>query len=284
MINNINIEGNLVSDGTFRNSESGSLSYFNTIALNSVNSKGERERYFFPIRAHGKLALYMAKTARKGNEITISGSLTQNPLNKEINILVNKYTNHDLNRVKVSRYSPNSNSYNQGNGYNQSNNNQGNHYSQSNNSYDQGNGYNQNNNNQDNRHSQNDNPYNQGNHYSQSNNSYNQENSYNQNNNNQDNRYSQNDNLYNQDNHYNQNNSSYNQRNSYNQNNNNQDNRYSQNDNPYNQSNNNPYNQGNNFNQNNNQLDPYNWTDYDESKSNKDSREIDCKDFSGLYV
>ncbi|KPI52948.1 hypothetical protein KW95_04120, partial [Clostridioides difficile] len=75
---------------------------------------------------------------------------------------------------------------------------------------------------------------------------------------------------------YSQNNNSYNQGNSYNQNNNNQGNHYSQNSNSYNQ--------GNSYNQNNNQLDPYNWTDYDESKSNKDSTEIDSKDFSGLYV
>ncbi|MCC0686369.1 single-stranded DNA-binding protein, partial [Clostridioides sp. ZZV14-6345] len=128
MINNVNIQGNLVKDGTFRNYESGSISYFNTIAVNSINSKGERERYFFPIRAHGKLAVYMADTAHKGNEITISGTLTQNPLNKEINILVSKYRNHDLNRVKISKD-------NQSNGYNQNNNN----------TYNQDNGYNQNN-------------------------------------------------------------------------------------------------------------------------------------------
>ncbi|HBF4081672.1 TPA: single-stranded DNA-binding protein [Clostridioides difficile] len=205
MINNVNIQGNLVKDGTFKNSGSGSMSYFNTIAVNSINSKGERERYFFPIRAHGKVAVYMANTTHKGNEITILGTLTQNPLNKEINILVNKYSNHDLNRVKISKY-------NQGNGYNQNNNdsynNQGNGYNQNNNNpYNQGNGYNQNNNN----------PYNQGNGYNQNNNnSYNnQGNGYNQNNN---------DSYNNQGNGYNQNNSLYNQdNNSYNQNNNHSD-------------------------------------------------------------
>ncbi|UUV16653.1 single-stranded DNA-binding protein [Clostridioides difficile] len=181
MINNVNIQGNLVSDGTFRNSEFGSKSYFNTIAVNSINYKGERERYFFPIRAHGKIAVYMADTTHKGNEITILGTLTQNPLNKEINILVSKYSNHDLNRVKISKYNQNNNSsYNQGDGYSQNNNNpaynQGNGYNQNNNSsYDQSNSYNQNNNSS----------YNQGDGYSQNNNNpaYNQSNDYNPNNN-----------------------------------------------------------------------------------------------------
>ncbi|MGO0884746.1 single-stranded DNA-binding protein [Clostridioides difficile] len=169
MINNVNIQGNLVKDGTFKNSGSGSMSYFNTIAVNSINSKGERERYFFPIRAHGKVAVYMANTTCKGNEITILGTLTQNPLNKEINILVNKYSNHDLNRVKISKYNQNNNNpYNQGNDFNQNNNDPYNN---------QGNGYNQNNNNS----------YNQGNGYNQNNSPYNQDNnSYNQNNNHSD--------------------------------------------------------------------------------------------------
>ncbi|MBY2232368.1 single-stranded DNA-binding protein, partial [Clostridioides difficile] len=203
MINNVNIQGNLVKDGTFRNYESGSISYFNTIAVNLINSKGERERYFFPIRAHGKLAVYMADTAHKGNEITISGTLTQNPLNKEINILVSKYRNHDLNRVKISKdnqdngYNQNDNPYNQNNGYNQNNsnpNNQDNGYNQNDNLYNQGNGYNQNNN-----------PYNQGNRYNQNNNPHNQSNGYNQNNNphNQSNGYNQNNNPHNQSNGYN---------------------------------------------------------------------------------
>ncbi|HEK4907924.1 TPA: single-stranded DNA-binding protein [Clostridioides difficile] len=148
MINNVNIQGNLVKDGTFRNYESGSISYFNTIAVNPINSKGERETYFFPIRAHGKLAVYMADTAHKGNEITISGTLTQNPLNKEINILVSKYRNHDLNRVKIS-YNQNNNPYNQSNGYNNNNpHNPSNSYN-NNNHYNQGNSYNQNNNQSD---------------------------------------------------------------------------------------------------------------------------------------
>ncbi|HHO0102135.1 TPA: single-stranded DNA-binding protein [Clostridioides difficile] len=265
MINNVNIQGNLVKDGTFRNYESGSISYFNTIAVNLINSKGERERYFFPIRAHGKLAVYMADTAHKGNEITISGTLTQNPLNKEINILVSKYRNHDLNRVKISKdnqdngYNQNDNPYNQNNGYNQNNsnpNNQDNGYNQNDNLYNQGNGYNQNNN-----------PYNQGNGYNQNNNPHNQSNGYNQNNNphNQSNGYNQNNNPYNQGNGYNQNNNPHNQSNGYNQNNN-------------------PYNQGNGYNQNNNLSDPYSWEDYDESKNNQNSTKIDNNDFSGLYV